>query len=92
MISPMSAFSGARSKVGTGARRAGDKVKRSSRLRDLAADLDAGGERESWREREMERERDGGREIEGGRERDGERERERERGGREGGRYWHDMT
>ena len=44
MISPMSAFRGARSNVGTGAGRAGDKVKRSSRVRDLAADLDAEGE------------------------------------------------
>ena len=41
MISPMSAFRGTRSRVGTGAGRAGDKVKRSSRLRDLVADLDA---------------------------------------------------
>ena len=41
MISPMSAFRGTRSSVGTGAGRAGDKVKRSSRLRDLVVDLDA---------------------------------------------------
>ena len=41
IISPISAFRGARSNVGTGAGRAEDKVKRSSRLRDLAADLDA---------------------------------------------------
>lgn len=46
IISPMSAFRGARSSVGTGAGRAGDKVKRSSRLRDLAADLDAMGREE----------------------------------------------
>jgi hypothetical protein len=47
MISPISALRGARSNVGTGAGRAGDKVKRSSRLRDLV-DLDArkGRERE----------------------------------------------
>ena len=47
MISPISAFRGARSNVGTGAGRDGDKVKRSSRLRDLATDLDA---RETERE------------------------------------------
>ena len=35
MISPMSAFKGARSNVGRGAGRAGDKVKRSSSVRDL---------------------------------------------------------
>ena len=34
MISPMSAFNGTRSSIGRGAGRAGDRVKRSSNVRD----------------------------------------------------------
>ena len=46
IISPMSAFKGTRSSVGTGAGRAGDKVKRSSRERECFVAVERERERE----------------------------------------------